>query len=377
MQPLFCPLPCRERAALLNKNLKIKLQESLEHLVEVNKNALGDYYSTWKKSLSKIQTDKKISSFYYSLNSLLAHESIKSIKGSLHNIPSIAQYIHALLEEASWNQDLTDGNLRFSSFDENRSPINPSTIQRKYILFDLPSDANIHAPDDTSIAEIKKLVNDAMHLIQATSEEYHQEMLELLSEILILQSEFLKAGSSFDLFGLIYINAHNAKQSLINMADLLIHETAHYYLYGLSVDDPLVLNDYNERYFSPIKGRNRPMIGIYHAAFVLFRVLKFLSLLSLNSSTAKLQNSLLRNDDSNVFSNVYLAHHKEITELNTKYSAIVSESLETVMKFGQLTELGEKLIKATEQEFIKLSFSTTLFSPPSPPSSPLVVETEI
>lgn len=331
MQPLEYPLPCKKRADSLCQSLRARLKESLEYLIEINKKELGEYYILWKKSLSSIQLDMKTSSIFYSLNSLLHYNT------TIGEVASIAPYI---IDLPIYN--LLNDNVKFLNYSEDELHKSKGLLQKKYILFDLPANANIESADINASEQIKKLVEEALVLIATVDKDYSQEMLTFVSEVMILKSDFLKAGSSFDLFGMIYINSSNANQSLIHMVDLLVHEAAHYYLYSLSVDDPLVLNDYDETYFSPIKGRNRPMVGIYHAAFVLFRVLKFLSLLT--------------NQENNNIAIIQAQDRKEIATLNIKYSKIVAESLETIEKFGKLTELGKKLIEATKQEFLALTF---------------------
>lgn len=364
MKPLFCPLPCGKRASLLSKNLRSKLKESLEYLVDINKNELSTDYLVWREAVARIKPGNKISSFYYFLNSLLLHET------TTNTVATIASYINYLSQDI-----LDDQHLIFLNYAANSQDNVKLRIQKKYILFDLPENASIDCPDNTSAEKIKELVEEALQLIRGQDEDYYQEMLTLVSELLILKTDSLKAGSSFDIFGMIYINAANASQSVINMVDLLIHETAHFYLHSLSVDDPLVLNDYEERFFSPIRGSNRPMIGIYHAAFVLFRVLKFLSFLTkyrvgseaeldaqghskkIAADTMNPQGERSEAiEENNNMGITQALDRKEIATLNIKYSKIVAESLETIEKFGKLTELGKKLIEATRQEFLALTF---------------------
>ncbi len=52
----------------------------------------------------------------------------------------------------------------------------------------------------------------------------------------------------------------------------LLHETAHQLLFGLSLDQPVVENDVEERYASPLRPDPRPMDGIFHATFVCARM---------------------------------------------------------------------------------------------------------
>lgn len=52
------------------------------------------------------------------------------------------------------------------------------------------------------------------------------------------------------------------------MDEVLAHEAGHSLLFGLTVDEPLVLNLDDVLYPSPLREDPRPMDDIYHAAFV-------------------------------------------------------------------------------------------------------------
>lgn len=88
-------------------------------------------------------------------------------------------------------------------------------------------------------------------------------------------------SSSFYLWGAVFLNAgvHHAR---IKAAEGLIHETGHSLLFGLNLGAPLVTNDAEERYPSPLRSDLRPMDGIVHATYVLARM--FYGLVHLESS---------------------------------------------------------------------------------------------
>jgi HEXXH motif-containing protein len=48
----------------------------------------------------------------------------------------------------------------------------------------------------------------------------------------------------------------------------LVHETAHLLLFAMAREQALVLNDANERHPSALRDDDRPIDGIFHAAFV-------------------------------------------------------------------------------------------------------------
>lgn len=78
-------------------------------------------------------------------------------------------------------------------------------------------------------------------------------------------------GSHFQLWGALFLNAdfHKTDWSII---EVVAHESAHSLLFGFCIDEPLVFNDDDELYQSPLRMDPRPMDGIYHATFVSARM---------------------------------------------------------------------------------------------------------
>lgn len=84
------------------------------------------------------------------------------------------------------------------------------------------------------------------------------------------EAEF-DGGSSYSLWGALFLNA-NSHDNDIAMVEVMTHETAHCLLYGLSIEESLVLNPDNEYFPSPLRRDLRSMDGIYHATFVSARM---------------------------------------------------------------------------------------------------------
>jgi len=78
-------------------------------------------------------------------------------------------------------------------------------------------------------------------------------------------------GSHFQLWGALFLNAdfHTTEWSIV---EVVAHESAHGLLFGFCIDEPLVFNDDDELYQSPLRMDPRPMDGIYHATFVSARM---------------------------------------------------------------------------------------------------------
>jgi HEXXH motif-containing protein len=56
------------------------------------------------------------------------------------------------------------------------------------------------------------------------------------------------------------------------MMEAIAHESAHSLLFGLCTHEPLVDNDDEPVFASPLRADRRPMDGVYHATFVCARM---------------------------------------------------------------------------------------------------------
>lgn len=89
-------------------------------------------------------------------------------------------------------------------------------------------------------------------------------------------------GSCYMLWGALFINGAYHPDEL-SMMEAIAHESAHSLLFGFTIEEPLVLNDADQRYASPLRDDPRPMDGIYHATFVCARMHWAMSQLALSS----------------------------------------------------------------------------------------------
>ena len=78
-------------------------------------------------------------------------------------------------------------------------------------------------------------------------------------------------ASHYQFWGLLLLNPSHHHTPL-GIAEVLAHEAGHSLLFGLTVDEPLVLNEDDELFISPLRPDPRPMDGIYHATFVSARM---------------------------------------------------------------------------------------------------------
>lgn len=110
----------------------------------------------------------------------------------------------------------------------------------------------------------------------------------------------------------------------------LVHESSHNLLFAMAGDSRLVLNPPDNFYYSPIRGSERPMDGIYHAAFVSAQ-----EVLSINR--------VIRN--INQLGEVVEPVPKSFLE-STRFSSyqMAKDCLAVVEAHGLLTEKGDRLL---------------------------------
>lgn len=130
--------------------------------------------------------------------------------------------------------------------------------------------------DDSTAARQVGRVGESLALIAEHAPRSHAEMQQVIAEIVLARDAVgageteLGACSSLERWGSMLINC-DALESPLLLAEALMHEAAHSYLYGASPVEFHVRNPIAELYKSPLRADPRPMDGIYHATFVLAR----------------------------------------------------------------------------------------------------------
>ena len=77
--------------------------------------------------------------------------------------------------------------------------------------------------------------------------------------------------TSLTLWGAVTLNTELHRTPL-EIAEGLVHESAHTLLFGYAADERLVRNPDSERFASPLRPDPRPMDGVFHATFVCARL---------------------------------------------------------------------------------------------------------
>jgi hypothetical protein len=148
---------------------------------------------------------------------------------------------------------------------------------RRHVDTDPTLALEIFPPPPELAAACRRRVEAALALIEAGNPELAEEIRVLVREIVLAVGPagpgalVFDGVSSFMLWGAVVLNAAGHATTL-EMAQALAHESGHNLLFGLSADGPLVENDDDERYDSPLRFDPRPIDGVFHATFVTARM---------------------------------------------------------------------------------------------------------
>jgi hypothetical protein len=113
----------------------------------------------------------------------------------------------------------------------------------------------------------------ALERIRSLVPAYHREMRECVTNILIVRSDCLNAGSSYHAYGIIFLKELQPGQDWSAYFEHIIHESAHHALFAIMAAHRLFdAGQPDKRYPSPFRREPRPPDAIFHAAFVLSRL---------------------------------------------------------------------------------------------------------
>ena len=180
----------------------------------------------------------------------------------------------ALLDEISASRPVTQA-LRVLPLDH--AELRPAAaLYRRRMDTDPTTRFTFLDPPADRVAPFRNRFDEAMALFDTTIPALSGEVRGLLSEVVLATGPKTDAyvfdgGSSYMLWGALFLNVA-FHDTLVAMAEVIAHESAHTLLFGFTVDEPLVFNPDDELFPSPLRADLRPMDGIFHATFVSARM---------------------------------------------------------------------------------------------------------
>lgn len=252
-------LPIPGRASCLRASFNQSLIDSLTYFLDVCRNAIPEnLLIKAQKNLGDLKPEEKLSGFL----SVLHFDFFQAIEKE--DISRITKLVEKLSEDHFQVAHIPY--MDISTIDPYYKPLVESVSSQEII-----DDIHFFPLTSEQYTQMKDATQKGCEILERSFPDYYAEFQELVSEILFLNAKGVKQGSSADLFGLIYKSYLHNWEKVTSILEFLIHEQSHLYLFLLNKDDPLVLNpmDFHE---SPLRKEKRPLMGIYHATFVLARV---------------------------------------------------------------------------------------------------------
>lgn len=140
----------------------------------------------------------------------------------------------------------------------------------------LEIDIGLEPPSPTIDAAFRTRLTAGLCMLEWELPTLNAEIRNIIRQIVICGSDPTKSmqfdgGSHYRLWGALFLNG-NHHASDIAVVEALTHESAHCLLFGFTTHEPLVENDDDTLFASPLRLDPRPMDGIFHATFVSARM---------------------------------------------------------------------------------------------------------
>ncbi|MEH6552273.1 MAG: HEXXH motif-containing putative peptide modification protein [Pseudomonadales bacterium] len=266
-----CFAPSGPRALELNQRMHAELADSLAYLAEeitaslastTNKPLLDGLAALTRDLKSGSTYSPALFASYYQLCMSLSDEGDQWER-------RLAQ----LLEHGVVSQGLKIRNLDLSGF----GSMEALKLYQQALDTDDLLAIGFMPPDNQDSQETAQSINRALSLAERVAPALAAEFKALVHDIVLAQSPKtpgavrFDGASSYQLWGALALSVEDPKSDL-EMMETLAHESAHSFLFGMTIDEPLVKNPDDQLYASPLRVDLRPMDGIYHATYVSARM---------------------------------------------------------------------------------------------------------
>ncbi|MCU0325862.1 MAG: HEXXH motif-containing putative peptide modification protein [Spirosomaceae bacterium] len=310
---LFTSQPFGESARLLRLNYQKLLLVNLQGYFDSIDNLLKIDLSEPKAKLDRLNVERRFSPLIYSIFTKLSKACQE--KNLTNAIDSIHQ-INISPENCFYNDDFDFTTILTERWeDEFVNRIRNENVPNKSneTLLILPI-------LNKNLTHYVNIYNDLNKRLANIDFELKLEIDYLVSRLKLFNGKSLKAATSASIFGAIYLKLPpKSEDDFTYFADHIIHETSHLTLDILLSFDKIVLNENHERFKAPIRIDPRPMFGIFHATFVLSRMVRIFQRLAQESK------------------------EKAILERLGIFKRQFNEGLETVEKYAVLSDNGKQI----------------------------------
>jgi len=181
-------------------------------------------------------------------------------------------------------------------------------------------DYDARPPDPGHFLRSRDAQARVIDLIEAHDPETAREFATYVSDILIIGSDTINAGSSFRTHGLILLRELPPERAWTTYLENLVHEAAHLHLFMVWTQDSVFHSGANQLGPSPLRRGERPMSGIFHAMFVLARTIRakrlFASIPALSAEVAGMATAYNNRQNPAPFEQKFAEAHATLADAN-------------------------------------------------------------
>jgi len=318
--------PSRESGIALRESLNRDFASSFEHIF----GACGEHFEVPERQvealLSRIRAGSRETPYIYSLHfkllEFIRDDRSDDVQALITEIPSLG-------------------------------PAEPGVLVTSLLAEDFPWDAGIVAgyfadeqdslfkyvePRADAVPARRTQIDAALDLLRQAVPGLAGELDELVTTVILArgvaandESELMapfEGASALRAFGAIMLDGQ-PDQTLVDCAASLIHEESHIALFALSPMEGVVTNADDERHESPLRTDSRPLEGVFHATFVLARMVYGMESL--------LSSGCLSGSESDVAADIINASRP-----------LFFDGLKTLRRHGKFTPDGAAALEAAE-----------------------------
>lgn len=298
-----------------------RLCRSLLRLSEATEASLDTSLDEFKDRFSQLDINKRFSPalHYFFINFERSYLN-NTVEGLVENLELFSRFS----EKDYYAEDFQISTIYEDIYD----PALPEMIQEQESAKG-DSDSSIDILDvrglnDTEMEKMILHTQEALAAIRDADRCFYREMESYVSRLKLFHSSFVTGVTGVSVFGAIYLKPPADTESYLPyFVEHLVHETSHYHLYAIMSADPILLNEKDKLYPSPLRKDLRPMSGLFHGAFVLSRMVRILGRLN-------------KGDD---------LYHSTFQRSLSQFQ----EALITVKKYAELTDRGQFLLSSLEE----------------------------
>ncbi len=318
--------PSRESGIALRRTLNSDFAQSFEHIFE----ACGEHFDFDERQaealVSRIRAGSRETPYMFSLHfklfEAIEDDRLDDVQALIARILSIGP---------------AEPGVLLTSFVAEEFPWDGEIIA-DYFATEESSDYRYGAPAADAVPSRRAELQVGLDLIYRGAPDLAAELEELVTTIILARrvpiettSRLLppfEGASALRSFGAILLDVES-DQTDMHCAITFIHEEAHQALFAFSPMESVVTNEYDERYPHPLRDDPRPLEGIFHATFVLARIVYGMEAMLSSGRLSSAEKSLAAT----------------ISKTN---QPLFFEALETVRRHGKLTPQGEAALEVTE-----------------------------